>query len=194
MREMHFFSNDSHDWNDPDYEKYHRKIIWGESSVIAGRRRSSRAGSTASRSSTPSSSSLETSSSSSTTTAFFFPSSRQRWIASPSSSGWSNTAGVHRETDPGCAAGSRRHPPSGTDLSTLAEHYAPDIAAFADLAGFDVSNWPTSRVIAGTLDPGEFAAALADCARLIRPGSAAQSAVPTAAASPSGASGSEPDA
>jgi len=52
-------------------------------------------------------------------------------------------------------------PPSADDMLRLTEVYADDLEEFAGLSGFDVSDWPTARIAAGTLDPGELALELA---------------------------------
>ena len=52
-------------------------------------------------------------------------------------------------------------PPTADDMSRLAAVYADDLAEFATLSGFDVSDWPTSRIAAGTLSPADLAADLA---------------------------------
>ena len=51
--------------------------------------------------------------------------------------------------------------PTAEDLSSLASLYAADLAVFDRLSGLDTSQWPTTRILAGTLDPGELAAKLA---------------------------------
>jgi len=51
--------------------------------------------------------------------------------------------------------------PTAADLASLAELYADDLAVFDQLSGLDTSGWPTTRILAGTLDPGELAARLA---------------------------------
>jgi hypothetical protein len=43
----------------------------------------------------------------------------------------------------------------------LTDIYADDLELFASLSGFDVSDWPTARIAAGTLDPADLAAELA---------------------------------
>lgn len=63
----------------------------------------------------------------------------------------------------------RAAPPSADDVSALAELYATDLAGFAETSGVDVSAWPTVRVLAGSMDPGDFAAALTDRAELLPP-------------------------
>lgn len=52
-------------------------------------------------------------------------------------------------------------PPTADDLQSLAELYAADLAVFDRLSGLDTSGWPTTRILAGTLDPGELAARFA---------------------------------
>jgi len=59
-------------------------------------------------------------------------------------------------------------PPTADDMSRLAEFYAGDLADFATLSGFDVSDWPTSRLAAGTLSPADLAADLARKVGLLR--------------------------
>ena len=56
--------------------------------------------------------------------------------------------------------------PTADDITALAEGYAADLALFRRLSGLDVSRWPTVQVVAGELDPGDFAAKLA---RKVRP-------------------------
>lgn len=51
--------------------------------------------------------------------------------------------------------------PTASDLASLASLYAADLAVFDQLSGLDTSEWPTTRILAGTLDPGELAAKLA---------------------------------
>ena len=64
------------------------------------------------------------------------------------------TATPGRRSSPGTA-------PTAADLQSLASLYAADLAVFDRLSGLDTSAWPTTRILAGTLDPGEFAARLA---------------------------------
>ena len=64
-------------------------------------------------------------------------------------------------------------PPSAEDVSALAALYAADLAAFAETSGLDVAAWPTARVLAGSIDPGDLAVALADRAKLVPPESQA---------------------
>ncbi len=52
-------------------------------------------------------------------------------------------------------------PPTAADMIRLAEIYADDLALFNRLSGIDVSDWPTTRIVAGTLDPAELATELA---------------------------------
>ena len=59
--------------------------------------------------------------------------------------------------------------PTGRDVSALAGLYAADLRRFAELSGFDISRWPTTQVLAGTLDPDELASRLAERAELITP-------------------------
>ncbi len=47
--------------------------------------------------------------------------------------------------------------PTGADLQGLAELYAEDLSLFERLSGLDVSAWPTTRILAGDLDPAELA-------------------------------------
>ena len=61
--------------------------------------------------------------------------------------------------------------PTADDIASLVTLYAPDLEHFANLSGIDISAWPTSRMAAGTLDPGEFAQTLTDRAQLIAPDS-----------------------
>lgn len=51
--------------------------------------------------------------------------------------------------------------PTGEDLAALAQLYASDLALFTELSGLDTSQWPTSRILAGTMDPAELAAKFA---------------------------------
>jgi hypothetical protein len=51
--------------------------------------------------------------------------------------------------------------PTASDLVSLAHLYAADLAVFGQLSGLDISEWPTTRILAGTLDPEELAAKLA---------------------------------
>lgn len=51
--------------------------------------------------------------------------------------------------------------PTAEDVAGLASLYAEDLALFARLSGLDISHWPTTRILAGTLDPGELAARFA---------------------------------
>ena len=51
--------------------------------------------------------------------------------------------------------------PSASDLVSLAQLYAADLAVFDQLSGLDTSDWPTTRILAGTLDPEELAVKLA---------------------------------
>ena len=60
-------------------------------------------------------------------------------------------------------------PPSASDISELAKLYAPDLEQFARISGIDVSAWPTTRVVTGTLQAAELAGTLADRAQLVRP-------------------------
>jgi hypothetical protein len=52
-------------------------------------------------------------------------------------------------------------PPTADDMLRLTDIYADDLALFASLSGFDVSDWPTARIAAGALDPADLAAELA---------------------------------
>ena len=52
-------------------------------------------------------------------------------------------------------------PPTAEDMSRLTEVYADDLYEFARLSGFDVADWPTMQIAAGTLSPAELAAELA---------------------------------
>lgn len=63
------------------------------------------------------------------------------------------------ETVPGTA-------PAAADIAGLAELYADDLARLGPLSGLELAGWPTVRVLAGDLDPAEFAATLA---RKVRP-------------------------
>lgn len=58
-------------------------------------------------------------------------------------------------------------PPTGDVIRELAKLYEPDLAEFAELSSIDVSSWPTSRIIAGELDPGDLAERLARRAGLL---------------------------
>ncbi len=51
--------------------------------------------------------------------------------------------------------------PTAADMERLVEVYADDLALFSRLSGIDVSDWPTTRIAAGTLAPGDLAADLA---------------------------------
>ena len=42
-------------------------------------------------------------------------------------------------------------------MRRLTDVYADDLALFASLSGVDVSDWPTTRIAAGTLDPADLA-------------------------------------
>ncbi|UYM07450.1 sulfotransferase family protein [Solicola gregarius] len=61
----------------------------------------------------------------------------------------------------------RGAPPSGDAIRALADLYGPDLADFEALSGVDTSPWPTSKVLAGDLDPGDLAAQLAKRAGLV---------------------------
>ena len=52
-------------------------------------------------------------------------------------------------------------PPTADDMRRLTDVYADDLALFASLSGVDVSDWPTTRIAAGTLDPADLAQELA---------------------------------
>ena len=52
-------------------------------------------------------------------------------------------------------------PPTADDMRRLTDVYADDLALFASLSGVDVSEWPTTRIAAGTLDPADLAHELA---------------------------------
>ncbi|WP_426242764.1 sulfotransferase [Nocardioides sp. LHG3406-4] len=47
--------------------------------------------------------------------------------------------------------------PVAQEIADLAELYADDLALFAQISGIDTSAWPTSRILAGELEPGELA-------------------------------------
>jgi hypothetical protein len=51
--------------------------------------------------------------------------------------------------------------PTADDLASLASLYADDLALFGRLSGLDTSEWPTTQILAGTLDPGELASRFA---------------------------------
>lgn len=51
--------------------------------------------------------------------------------------------------------------PTAVEIADLAELYAADLALFDRLSGLDTSAWPTTRILAGTLDPAELAARFA---------------------------------
>jgi hypothetical protein len=51
--------------------------------------------------------------------------------------------------------------PSAADMERLVEVYADDLVLFSRLSGIDVSEWPTTRIAAGALAPGDLAAELA---------------------------------
>jgi hypothetical protein len=65
---------------------------------------------------------------------------------------------LHRMSGPASVPGT---PPTGEELLGLAEHYRSDLELFRELSGFDLSGWPTQRMLAGDLDPAELAAKLA---------------------------------
>lgn len=52
-------------------------------------------------------------------------------------------------------------PPTAQELADLARLYAADLAVFDRVSGIDTSDWPTTRILAGTMDPGELAARFA---------------------------------
>jgi len=54
------------------------------------------------------------------------------------------------------------------DITRLAERFATDLPLFEKLSGIDTSRWATSRIIAGTLDPGELADKLGRKAGLLK--------------------------
>lgn len=60
-------------------------------------------------------------------------------------------------------------PPTAEDLRLLADTYAADLADFTALSGLDTSGWATSRILSGSLDPGELADRLARKAGLTAP-------------------------
>lgn len=47
--------------------------------------------------------------------------------------------------------------PTAGEIADLAELYADDTAHFTRLSGIDTSAWPTTRILAGDLDPAELA-------------------------------------
>lgn len=47
--------------------------------------------------------------------------------------------------------------PTADEISGLVELYADDLALFARLSGIDTTAWPTSRILAGDMEPGELA-------------------------------------
>ncbi|MGH3322036.1 MAG: sulfotransferase family protein [Streptosporangiaceae bacterium] len=47
--------------------------------------------------------------------------------------------------------------PTPDDIAGLAEMYAKDLAELTELSGLDVSDWPTSKILDGTLDPADLA-------------------------------------
>jgi len=51
--------------------------------------------------------------------------------------------------------------PTAEDLAGLADLYAEDLALFTRLSGIDTSHWPTTRILDGSLDPGELASRFA---------------------------------
>ena len=59
-------------------------------------------------------------------------------------------------------------PPMAEDINRLAERFATDLPLFEKLSGIDTSRWATSRIIAGTLDPGELADKLGRKAGLLK--------------------------
>lgn len=71
---------------------------------------------------------------------------------------------VHRLRSPSALTG---RPPSAAHIAGLASLYERDLAEFAELSGLDVSAWSTSRILAGTLEPGELADRLARKAGLV---------------------------
>ena len=60
-------------------------------------------------------------------------------------------------------------PPSAADVSELAELYATDLESFAITSGLDVSTWPTTRVLRGSLPASDLAATLAARVGLVPP-------------------------
>ncbi len=51
--------------------------------------------------------------------------------------------------------------PTAADMERLVDVYADDLTLFARLSGLDVTDWPTSRIAAGSLAPADLAAELA---------------------------------
>lgn len=51
-------------------------------------------------------------------------------------------------------------PVTAEDVEILVSEYADDLPLFTRLSGLDVSAWPTARVLAGDLAPGDLAATL----------------------------------
>lgn len=49
-------------------------------------------------------------------------------------------------------------PPTAGELQDLAELYAADLGRFATMTGFDISHWPTRRILDGSLEASELAA------------------------------------
>ena len=56
--------------------------------------------------------------------------------------------------------------PTAPDIALLAGLFAQDLRTFSELSGIDVSEWPTTRIVAGTLDPAEYATKLGEKAGL----------------------------
>ena len=81
---------------------------------------------------------------------------RTTWPSSTSSPASTPPSGRRPGSSPGPStrASSRR----GWPRRSL---YADDLAVFDQLSGLDTSDWPTTRILAGTLDPAELAAKLA---------------------------------
>jgi len=59
-------------------------------------------------------------------------------------------------------------PPTSADIDRLAELYAEDLKLLEQLSGLDVSEWPTRRVLDGSLEAAAFAGRLGRRAGLLR--------------------------
>jgi hypothetical protein len=58
--------------------------------------------------------------------------------------------------------------PTSADVAGLVDRYRDDFETFRRLSGLDVAHWPTSRLLAGDLTPGDVAERLA--AKVVAPG------------------------
>lgn len=61
---------------------------------------------------------------------------------------------LHRMSGPDVVHGTA---PTADEVLGLAQYYRTDLQVFAELSGVDVSRWPTSRILAGEMDPKELA-------------------------------------